>query len=185
MFICTFVLSNLLLMIKYICTVKTVFVYISSAKKVYCQNSFKVKGWNYKGNCETEYCCTGASELITLARTLQTLKVKYFKCLHLSQDCDIIAEALLLSSSTPGLRDRKPKTVLKLKNGNVCHPLFFVFPFHVKFIFLKVLKIDKKLGIKVVLFFLFCDRCQSLSSQSPRQDHLFPPKSRCDQGRLG
>ena len=62
--------------------------------------------------------------------------------------------------------------------------LFFVFPFHVKLLFEGILRIKENWDFKIlVLFFL-----QALPKpliQSPRQDYLYPRKSRRDQGRLG
>ena len=75
-------------------------------------------------------------KLLSLARTLQTLKVNYyFECLHLSQDCDVFAEALSLSSSTPGLRDRKPRLSWSSRTAMYVNHLIFCFSISCKFIF--------------------------------------------------
>ena len=100
-------------------------------------------------------------KLLSLARTLQTLKVNYyFECLHLSQDCDIFTEALLWSSSTPGLRDTKPR--LAWSSRTAMYVTIICFSIHCKIDNFKVFEELKKTRI---LRFLcsFCNRCQSLS----------------------
>ena len=87
-------------------------------------------------------------KLTSLARTLQTLKVKYFECLHLSQR--FLTSFQKLDCDQPRLLDQGTRSQDCLeaqgRHGNVCyHHLFF--SIHCKIDNFKVFEELKKTGI--------------------------------------
>ena len=150
----------------------------------------KLKLWDWVLRHQRQLTQLRSSHVINLStvgtfpqpRTKRPFKVNYFECLHLSQDCDIFAEASLWSTSTIG-GGQGSKTGTKLKKAMYVINCYFV-SISCKLIFWRYWRIIENWDFEIlVLFFL-----QSLSKplvQSPRQDHLYPLKSCRDQGRLG